>query len=197
MITKTLPCTYDQKYELLYQDMLTDISHQMQLKLPETKLAESCFWIGVNYWEKLKVVTHGFRDEATEINFFRNIKPQFTGYIEYFTILSEALLFVPEEKVEFIFYWEEQGRRYKRFYNKHEKFIRYYENGNHYMDDIYFLRSSAGARLEQTPKATIYDMDIKFRTSHDHLLRSYLANKLFYDYVRKKLGLIKNYELVV
>ena len=59
------------------------------------------------------------------------------------------------------------------------------------MDRIYFLRSSTSVSLEQTPKAAIYDMDTKFRTSHDPLLRSYLANKLYYDYASKKLELTR------
>lgn len=189
-MTKTLLLTYDQKYELLHQDMLKEMNFQMQQGLPEGKMVESCFWIGIDYWEKLKKMTGGFRNEIAEINFFRNIKPQFTSYIEYFAILCEALLFTPLEKAEFISYWEEEIKRCTRFYNRHHNFIMYYEGGNHYMDNIYFLRKDIGS--EYVPKAAVYDLDSKFRTTHDPLLRSYLAHKRFEEYVSKKLVLAKS-----
>jgi hypothetical protein len=189
MTTKTLLLTYDQKYELLHQDMLRDMNFQMQQGLPEAKMVESCFWIGIDYWERLKKMTAGFRNEIAEINFFRNIKPQFTSHIEYFAILCEALLFIPPEQSEFISYWEEEAKRCYRFYNRHNNFILYYESGNHSMDNIYFLRSTGPG---YSPKAAIYDQDSRFRTSYDPLLRSYLAHKKFEEYVIKKLVGVKS-----
>ena len=73
--------------------MIADIEKCMQVELAETAKVENCFWIANNYWEKLKALIDckGFKNENEEIDFFRNVKPQFTCYKEYFTILSEAI----------------------------------------------------------------------------------------------------------
>ena len=72
-----------QDYQLLHSQMLRDIERCMQLELPEKERAESCFWIANNHWDKLKELIKGkaFKDESEEIEFFRNVKPQFTFYI--------------------------------------------------------------------------------------------------------------------
>lgn len=170
-------------YENLHREMLWDIKRCLKLPHPEMENAERCFWIARKYWEKLKELLKGrpFKDERDEIEFFRNVKPQFTCYIEYFVILSEALLFIPEERQCAITYWEEESNRLKRFCDRHHSFVQYYESGNRHQDNLYFLRKS-GEDLKFVPAVPAYDMDIAFCSSHDQLVRSYLAYKKYYEY---------------
>lgn len=172
--------------------MLWDINRCLKLPHPEKENAERCFWIAEKYWERLKELMKGrpFKDETDEIEFFRNVKPQFTSYIEFFVILSEALLFVPAERLNAISYWEEESQRFKRFCDKKNHFICYYESGNRQHDSNYFLRKS-GEDLRFVPAAPVYDVDTMFCTTHDPLIRTYLAQKKFHDYVIKKIAELK------
>ncbi len=195
-----------QEYELLYNDMLRDIERCLQLPHPEKENAERCFWIGKKYWGKLKDVVKekGFKEASQEIEFFRDVKPQFTFHIEYFVILSEALRFapkltpVPDEvagclksevweaatKRGIIDYWENEGKRFKRFYDKHSEFIEYYESGKRDNDSIYFLRENDVAK--DLAISSLYDRDTTYSTSHERLLRTYLANKKYWEYCKEK-----------
>jgi hypothetical protein len=177
----------NEKYQLLYSEMLKDIARCEQLELPDAEWVTACFWIAHNYWERLKKLTNpnGFKNESEEIEFFRNVKPQFTSYIEYFTILSEALVCVPSHSMEAICYWEEEAKRFKRFCERNEEFITYYESGERYKDSLYFLKRNVNTGY--VPKAPVYDVEPEYCTSQDHLVRSYLANKKYNEYVQKRL----------
>ena len=159
----------------------------MQLELPEVERVESCFWIANNYWEKLKemVKNKKFNNDTDEMDFFRNVKPQFTCHIEYYAILSEALQFVPKDEKDVSGFWEEECKRYNRFCSKNETFVSYYESGDKHGDSIYFLRENKqpGTVVTTMP----YDADTELCASHDRVLRSYLAHKKYNEYVKMRL----------
>jgi hypothetical protein len=164
----------------------------MQLDLPETERVESSFWIASNYWDKLKAMMKGrdkkvieFKDDNEEIDFFRNVKPRFTCHIEYYAILSEALQFVPKDQKAVTHFWKEEYKRFGRFCSKNETFVSYYESGEQYGNSIYFLRENKqpGTFVTTVP----YDADENLCSSHDRVLRSYLAHKMYNDYVRGRI----------
>src|SRR6185503_20075299 len=105
-----------QEYQLLHDDMLADIKRCLQLALSEEERFEACFWLTIEYWEKLKktIQERGFKSEDEEIDFFKNVKPHFTCHIQYFVLLSGSLLFIPATKESISMYWGEESRRYKR-----------------------------------------------------------------------------------
>ena len=177
-----------QEYQQLYKEMLTEIERCMQTDLSEMERVENCYWTADDYWEKLKelIKQSGFKSKEDEINFFKNIKPQFTSYIEYFLVLSEALLFALEEEKEAIDFWKKQGERFRRFCEKNEDFVSYYKKGLKMHDEIFFLRRNSD-REYRWFTAHVYDMDPGYFTSKDHLARSYLAFKMFNKYVKEKL----------
>lgn len=180
-----------ESYTQLYSDMHTEIGQCMQQPLSEKEIVEKCFWISRNYSKKLKELINiaGFDDENEEICFFRNVKPQFVCYIEYFLLISEALSIVPGEKDAAIKFWEEEKDRFQVFRQKHESFVSYFENGKHDSDTTYFLRENNNLRY--VPNLRIYDTDIDWCTSHARLVRNYLAYKEYEEYCNKKLaGLI-------
>jgi len=110
--------------------------------------------------------------------------------IQYYTILAEVLLFVPEDTEEQIIYWKDELKRYQRFCERNEKFVVYYETGCVHMDHVYFVKVAPDWTPTQPP--TSYDADKNFCSSHDHLVRGLLANKMYYDFVKEKLSLVKN-----
>ena len=167
--------------------MLNSIQRAMELDLPQVERAESCFWIASNYWERLKEIMKPgmFQNEKEEIDFFRNVKPQFTGRIEYFTILYEGLLFEPKDRDSALLFWNEEEKRLVRFRNKNETTISYYDSNDQYMDKEYFLRKNTDPEYILT--ARTYDADTRFRASQDTILASYLAYKMYNDFAAERI----------
>lgn len=180
------------QYQLMHHEMLQDIGRCMALPHPEKQNAENCFWIAYDYWEKLKGLRkdYVFKSEVEEIEFFREVKPAFTSYMEYFILLSESLLFVPAARQEAITYWQGEADRFERYCNRNRDFVEYYETGCRQQDRNYFLRKSA-TELKYVPIAPIYDGDAAFCTSHDQLVRGYMAYKRYHEYVEKKLEVLE------
>lgn len=176
-----------EEYKILHRHLVHDIVRCMQLELPEQERIESSFWIANNYWDKLKEIIKNktFKDNSEEVDFFRNVKPHFTCHIEYYAILTEALQFVPNDEKAAQSFWEEENKRFARFCSKNETFVSYYESGDRYRDINYFIRENVkpGANVTTAP----YDMDITLCTSQDRTLRSYLAHKMYNDYVKDKI----------
>ena len=176
-----------QEYKLLYKDLRQDIERCMDLELDEKDRIVFCFWIATNYWKRLKTYLENkvFKDADEEIHFFRVVKPQFTHHIEYFLILSEATLFVPDELKHAVEYWEKELRRYRRFRIRNQEFVSYYESNCRSKDSIYFLRNN---NLKCHDSLSIlYNTDTDLCTAHDQVIRNYLALKKYDRYVRERI----------
>lgn len=87
-------------------------------------------------------------------------------------------------KASIVGFWENEGKRFKWFCDKHSEFIEYYESGKRYNDSVYFLRENDIAK--DFVSTSLHDMDKAFTTSHERLLRSYLANKKYWEYCRER-----------
>ncbi len=170
------------------------IDRCLQLDLPESERVESCCWIAHNYWQKLKelIKDREFKDESEEIDFFRNVKPQFTFYAEYFVILSEALMFVPKDIPSAIDYWQGEEKRFNRFCNKHQDFISYYENNQRHSDSAYFLRANVDPGF--VSRVAIFGADTECCSNYDRNVSGYLAQKKYYEYVKQRIQLLKQQE---
>jgi hypothetical protein len=167
--------------------MLNEIQKCKNLDVSEFQIAEQCYWIAWEYYFMLKELVRQapFKNESEEIEFFREVKPRFTAHMEYFINLVEILLLAENDKCRSGKLWEEEMLRYSRFYRKNQEFIEYYVSGSTSMDRTYFLRSEK--KLCNDSKAIVFDADTKFSTSHDGLVRSLLAYKMYMEYIQKKL----------
>ena len=101
-------------------DMLGDLAHNMSLDPPLKTRAEKCFWIAHEHWKDLlsKEYLLDFCYDQVEIDFFKSVKPAFTSFQEYYILLYESLLFVPQNKEDAICFWQEELKQYERFCRK-------------------------------------------------------------------------------
>lgn len=161
--------------------MLTEIDKCWQTDKPDKEKAENCFWISHHYCYKIKKIAlqDGFSTDKEEIDFFRNVKPQFTCFNDYYVILSESLMFVPPQTEPALDFWNEEAKRFKRFCIKHNEFIKYYESDTSHMNDQYFLRRNVRAEITTTQN----EGDKDFCTNYDLLLGNYLAQKKYLEYI--------------
>lgn len=192
----------DKEFAKLYQRFLLDTDTSKLEGLTEYEAVEQGFWKAMDYWEFLKdyLRANVFQNDEEEIAFFRNVKPLFTSYIQYFVLLSEAIHFAPgagptDSNELIIVYWKQEINRCERYYEKNKFFIHYYESGQHDQDYIYFLRRNNTQEIRVESLAPVHEEGNEFCTYGDPMLRGYFAYKKYEDYVRKQLSKLKSSEV--
>lgn len=179
------------EWPMLYKKMLSGIESCRQLPLPETEQVELAFKIALDHWEDLKkeLINHVFENTTAEIDFYKNIKPKFTCYVEYLPLVYLALSFLPAGNDEMQqYFWTEESKKLQKFVEKNIDFVNYYRNGDTRYDRQYFL--PANYDLAGFTVSKIYDTDRKFMTSHDHLVANFLAHEMYHEYVKNKLDML-------
>jgi len=171
----------------LYDNMLNDFQKAMELEQDELQSTESRILIAIDYWSKLKLIVkeRGFKDENDEIDFFRNVKPRFTSYIEYMALIKDALLAIASDETNKISLWKKESDRLKKFYDDNISFIVYYNRKSHDDDLKFFLRKNND--IQNIRSLSDHDNDPEYFASHDHLVTTYLAYNMYAKYARKKL----------
>lgn len=174
------------QWEELYSRLLIEINQCKSIRMPEMEMAETCFRIATNYWieAKLRFMKRIMQIDDEEMEFFKEVKPLFACHMEFYFLVSQGLLFIPEQPAERKKYWEEESRKQERFAKRHPEFIKYYESKQRHLDFKYFLQRNNGLRYMVQEK--VYN-DQDCRTSHDHLVRSCLANRMYNEFVKKRL----------
>lgn len=68
----------------------------------------------------------------------------------------------------------------------YRSFFAYYRSGKTTHDKEYFIRKN---RKSQTPVfAPIYDIDMDFCTSHDHIVRGYIAHRRYVTFASEMIN---------
>lgn len=178
--------------EKLHTEMITDIERCFEMELTEAEQVESAFKVALKYWNEAKIILtdHEFETVKEEVNFYKHEKVKFTGYIEYFMLLNNALLFIPDDRVENEkTYWEREAERMSRFLKKNYSFVDYIKKGKTEKDKQYFVQAD---HLPVNAVASkIYDAEERFVASHDHLVASLFAEEMYLEYVGNKLQMLQ------
>ena len=115
----------------LYQEMLkeTRVKDPRQSYFP--KWVEHHFRVSVLAGIRLQkmIQNYSFADEEEERWFFETLKPQFSGLVEYFTLIYTAELFIPEDPAQKMAYWSRELGKTWNFLMKHERFYLSYKWG--------------------------------------------------------------------
>lgn len=172
-------------YDIIYNYLLETLEQNEAAGWPEPVLVEKNFIACFDCWGKVKNHKKDFETDEEEIEFFRHIKPAFTKFIEYYRILNEALLFVPDHEDLQWPYWNNELGRYMRFRNRHQHFVQYYEDGLRENDALYFLTKHYKPSTEI--QVNVYDTDESYCTMGDPLVCSLGALSIYQDYVSRKL----------
>ena len=179
-------------YSELFHKLLKEMDECMEVDLPETDRFQNCFWICLKWNKNLKelALMNGFKSESEEIEFFRDTKPRFTCFTEFFVIASEALWFVNNKAECPSIFWKEEIEKYSRFRNRYSFFLDYYETKKHNYDREYFLRATAETFSDIHSK--MLDDCPALHSSKDWLVRSWFANKMYFRFAQDKLAIINS-----
>jgi len=173
--------------------MLAEMESCRQQSLTEKEQIECAFRTCEMSWKKLQTLLHTYRflSESEEAWFFKTVKPQFTGLIEYYALVYKAALFLPDDDQHDIYkFWQNELQLANRFFAEHESFYKYYKAGMTEMDTIYFVRANNDPTILPATKA--YDIAPEATTSHDHLVASIIAREQYMEYVHQQMQRINN-----
>jgi hypothetical protein len=151
----------------LYQEMLneTGIKDPRQSYFP--KWVEHHFRVCVvaNMRLQKMIENYSFADEQEERWFFKTLKPQFSGLVEYFTLVYTAELFIPEDPARRMEYWNRELGKTWKFLMKHEEFYLAYKRG----------------LTQETPD------DKRTSGSYGNLAAMIIAREKYMEYIQGKL----------
>src|ERR1700742_5135710 len=131
------------EFQEYYKQLLAAFHSHEATSRTEMEMIEACFKSSLDQWGKVckLVKVKGFGDVREEICFFREVKPAFTAYIEYYTFRYHAILFAPQnDPLEMKRFWRWEERKMQRFYDNNREFCRYMHEGDTRCDIEYFLR---------------------------------------------------------
>lgn len=87
-----------------------------------------------------KVKNKGFKNDKQEILFFRSVKPRFVYLQQYYVLLYNHVMFMPDEPGEQLKYLERNLHKLDRYLEEHQWFYSYFQSGESHLDTKYFLR---------------------------------------------------------
>lgn len=136
------------------------------------------------------ILREGFKNDADEIEFFRDIKPQILAQLIYYNEVFRMETICPVK----------DGRMYHKFFMSQLQqlkqefkeyvcgchFYRYYKSGRNDRDHEYFLRGKINYR--DGLSSYVFEIDHEFSTYYDSKAARIMANELIYNYLNDKIS---------
>jgi RteC protein len=127
-----------------------------------------------------------FSNQASEISFFKSVKPLFHAQLILWMAIYDIELNRPVggRKCENKFF-KRRMAYLEDFFNRNKDFYHYYRSGQTDRDEIYFLRNANSSFNISDP--IIINANPQFASSHDYLVAAILGNELIEKYLRTAL----------
>ncbi len=160
-----------------FHDLHTELVkgiEEIEKKNPDPrKQIENCFHFCENIRQQVERALPGaaFQNEASEIEFFRRVKPRFTSLVEFYSILYRVELFIPENDADKAEFWGYELQRAESFLTRHEDLLNYLKSGDVSRDREYFLREDPGSASAK----------------YDELIAKLLARENYIGYIKTKI----------
>jgi hypothetical protein len=148
------------------------------------KKCEKAIEVSIKSKEKLRHVIQksNFKSEEEEIQFFKEIKPQFTSKLIYYNTIFNIEMKKPNGGALVLKkYYNNELIKLKAFFDNELEFYKYYRTGNIYLDYKYFLRGKFDIKL--SVNSYYFETDKTFSTSHDYKVAKILANDLTMKFI--------------
>ena len=139
--------------------------------------------------EKLKThfIKYKLQNKVEEIEFFRNIKPQFAGKLIFYNEIYNIETNKPfgSEK-ELRKYYKNELAKLASFFSANIEFYKYYRTGSNHLDNKYFIHGKYDVKL--TLDSFYFQADHRFSTSHDYKVAMILANDMIKVFIEEQLA---------
>jgi hypothetical protein len=151
----------------LYQEMLNETTLKNSRQSDFTGWVEHCFRVSVRAGIRLQkmIENNSFTDEQEKRWVLKALKPKFSGWVEYFTLIYTAELFVPGDLINKLEYWNRELGKTWNFLMKHEEFYLSYK----------------GTPVQET------SADRRTAGSDNNLAAMIMAREKYMEYIQDKL----------
>lgn len=182
--------TYTQELSTTLNQQLEEIHLETSDPIEYSARAIDCV---VSILEKLKhfFIGYLFESKSAEIQFFREIKPQFASELIYYNEIytMETKKPLGSNKAQRKYYNVELTKLHD-FFDQNSHFYTYVRTGNRCLDKKYFLRGKHDIKL--CIDSFYFQADYSFSTSHDFKVAKILANNRLKLYIEEKLKGLQN-----
>lgn len=186
--------------KLSSQHLLSELNSQLHFIRLENEdcitAAELSIKVLLSIIEKLKKFTlrYKFKNQAEEIHFFKNIKPQFISKLIYHNRILNVQTKKPHggEKV-LRKYLNNELDKLKRFFDNNLEFYKYHRTNSTYLDHKYFVRGKHDIKLSLD--TFYFEADHRFCTSHDYKVAMIIAHDLIQVYLEDEITSLDRKEL--
>lgn len=190
---------------IIYNKVLENIrKKESTLEISTASIIEESYQMVVFLREKLNelknnVLTKGFNDHHSEIDFFKTIKPQVLGKLIYYNKIYRIEITRPANNGKMYYnYYSLQLERLKHEYTVHicnSNFYRYYRSGRSDQDSIYFRRGHIN--FYEGHNSMVFEIDTNFSTFFDFKIAKIISNELLYSYLLSKISPDENPDLIL
>jgi hypothetical protein len=183
--------------KLFSQSLITDLEYHLKVIHSQTEepiqYAEQAIKKLITILEKLKTtfLNHQFENKAEEIDFFRNIKPQFAAKLIYYNDIYNIETNKPfGSKKAIRKFYNTELTKLETYFTENLDFYKYYRTGNQNLDHKYFIRGKHD--LRHTLDSFYFQADHRFSTSHDYKVARILANDSLKTYLETEISKLEN-----
>ncbi len=155
--------------------------------------AEKAIRLLADILEQLRdyVLDNPFPNKISEIDFFKQVKPQFMYRLIYYNEVYNIEISKPRGSQKMLRkFYNMELEKLKSFFDENIDFYKYYRTGSTHLDKTYFLRGKHNIRL--TLDSSHFQADQKFSTSHDFKVATIIANDLLQVYLEAEISSIEN-----
>jgi hypothetical protein len=172
--------TFTERFYSALENQLAEITLSGE---PLTDQYRASIKVSKKAMTKLKnyVSSYAFKSVDEEINFFKEVKPQFYSKYIYFINIHNFLLQKPTggENIQRD-YIQMHLAELKTFFDHNRAFYSYYRSGMTQLDAIYYTRGGFDVHAELED----FEEDELYSTSHDYKLSKIIANEKFQEYLK-------------
>ena len=183
------------KYSILLNNLneqLNFIDLEIDDQIKKCEQAITVILKSINELKKAATKTN-FKSKSEEIQFFKEIKPQFTSKLIYFNRVYKIEMKKPNGGNKILKkYYNNELLKLKAFFDNELEFYQYFRSGSTYLDYKYFLRGEFDIKLALD--SYYFESDMSFATSHDFKVATILANDLIELYLENLLLMLENNE---
>ena len=183
------------KYSILLNklnEQLNFIDLEIDDQIKKCEQAITVILKSINELKKAATKTN-FKSKSEEIQFFKEIKPQFTSKLIYFNRVYKIEMKKPNGGNKILKkYYNNELLKLKAFFDNELEFYQYFRSGSTYLDYKYFLRGEFDIKLALD--SYYFESDMSFATSHDFKVATILANDLIELYLENQLLMLENNE---
>lgn len=180
--------------------LLTDLNEQLNFidleidnQVKKCEQAITVILKSINALKKL-VSKNNFKSETEEIQFFKEVKPQFTSKLIYYNMVFKIEMKKPNGGNRVVKkYFNNELLKLKAFFDNELEFYHYFRSSSTYLDYKYFLRGKFDIKLALD--TYYFETDTSFATSHDFKVATILANDLIQLYIENQLLMLENREI--